>query len=69
MTLSRSLVLVALIAAVSVSACGRKADLERPSDAANERARSSGGIGINQPAEPAPVAPAPERRFILDALI
>lgn len=68
MKLSRSLVLVALMAAVATSACGRKADLETPSQAANERARSTGSIGINQPAEPAP-PPAPERPFILDALI
>lgn len=68
MTLSRSILTVALVATVSVAGCGRKADLDRPSDAANDRARSSSGIGINQPAEPAP-APAPDRRFILDPLI
>jgi predicted small lipoprotein YifL len=67
MTLSRSLVLVALMAAVATSACGRKADLETPSQAANDAKRNS-SIGINQPAESA-APPAPERPFILDALI
>ncbi|HEV7416652.1 MAG TPA: lipoprotein [Tianweitania sediminis] len=67
MTLSRSLCLVALVAAFALGGCGRKADLDTPSEAANA-ARQNTGIGINQPAEPAP-PPAPERRFILDPLI
>ena len=69
MTGSRILVLLSLAAALATGACGRKpAELETPSAAANDAKRNAAGIGINQPAEPAP-PPVEERRFILDGLI
>ncbi|MBS9722389.1 hypothetical protein JYU29_16975 [Tianweitania sp. BSSL-BM11] len=70
MTGCRILVFATLAAAVlATSACGRRpAELQSPSQAANETKREGAGIGINQPAAPATVS-APERRFILDPLI
>jgi predicted small lipoprotein YifL len=68
MTLSRSVLAFGLCALVALAGCGRKpAELQTPSQAANDSKRS-GGVGINQPAEPAP-APQQDRPFILDSLI
>ena len=69
MTGSRILVFAALAAVLATGACGRRpADLQTPSQAANDAKREGAGIGINQPAAPA-AEPAQERRFILDSLI
>jgi len=68
MTAARLLLSVALIAAIgTVSACGRRASLDRPSEAQWEADRDA-ARKAGQPAPPRPEAP-PEKRFILDGLI
>ena len=52
-------VVILLLAALSASACGRRADLDRPSVAAAE---ARGGEAGETP-------PQEDRRFILDGLI
>lgn len=69
MTASRLLISITMIVALgAVSACGRRADNERPIDAQweadREAARKAG-----QPAPPKPSRETPERPFILDSLI
>lgn len=69
MTASRLFLSLALIAALgTVSACGRRADNERPADvqweADRDAARKAG-----LPAPPKPSRETPERPFILDSLI
>jgi len=66
MTVSRCLVLLGLAVSLATGACGRKADLDTPSQAANDAKRN--GVAVNQPAQPAP-PPVEDRRFILDSLI
>ena len=53
-------VVILLLAALSASACGRRADLDRPSVVAAAEARG-GEAGETPPQE--------DRRFILDGLI
>lgn len=68
MTPSRLILSTLLILSLaSVSACGRRAALDRPSDARYEREREEAKkAGLPAPARP---PAAPERRFILDGLI
>ncbi|MGB3500592.1 MAG: hypothetical protein WBA44_03145 [Mesorhizobium sp.] len=69
MTVSRLIMTTALIAAVAgVSACGRRAALERPADVQYELDREA-ARKAKQPAPPKPSNDAPDRRFILDGLI
>jgi predicted small lipoprotein YifL len=69
MTLSRLILSAALILAVAgVSACGRRAPLERPIDVQYEKDRED----ARKRRAPAPARPStatPERPFILDGLI
>lgn len=68
MTALRILVSTALIAALGfVSACGRRADLDTPYQAAvdaREEARKAG-----QPVPPEPAKPVEDKPFILDSLL
>jgi predicted small lipoprotein YifL len=69
MTPSRLILSTLLILAVAgVSACGRRAPLERPSDARYEEERDA-ARKARQPAPPKPSRETPERPFILDGLI
>ncbi len=68
MNTSRLLVSTVLILAVlGVSACGRKAPLDSPYQAAVEARREA--QENNQPLPPEPAPPVRDRRFILDGLI
>jgi predicted small lipoprotein YifL len=67
MTASRLILLSVLIAAVGVTACGRRAPLERPADVQYEKEREEARRN-NLPEPPRP-APTPDRRFVLDPLI
>jgi predicted small lipoprotein YifL len=69
MTPSRLILSTLLIVAVAgVSACGRRAPLERPSDARYEEQREA-ARKAGQPAPAKPSQETPERPFILDGLI
>jgi predicted small lipoprotein YifL len=69
MTPSRLILSTLLILAVAgVSACGRRAPLERPSDARYEQEREEARKN-RQPAPAKPSKETPDRPFILDGLI
>lgn len=68
MTGSRILVtLTLLVAMAAVTACGRKAGLDTPYEAA-EQARKD-AEKAKQPLPPEPEKPVKDRKFILDPLI
>ncbi len=68
MTGSRILVTLALLAAVvTVTACGRKAGLDTPYEAA-EQARKD-AEKAKQPLPPEPEKPVKDKKFILDPLL
>ena len=67
MTGSRILLGVLLLAGVALSACGRKAPLDTPYEAAVQARQDAGDAGQPLPAEPQP--PQADRPFILDGLL
>lgn len=62
-----SLTVLLILATAGMSGCGRRGNLDRPSDARYD-AEVEAAKAARQPAPPRP-ASAPERRFILDGLI
>ena len=67
MTGSRILLGVLLLAGVALSACGRKAPLDTPYEAAVQARQDAGDAG--QPLPPEPQPPQADRPFILDGLL
>jgi predicted small lipoprotein YifL len=68
MRAGRFLLLTTVLAALAVtSACGRKAPLDTPYQAALEARREA--AKNNEPLPPEPTPPVRDRRFILDGLI
>jgi predicted small lipoprotein YifL len=68
MRAGRFLLLTTVLAALAVtSACGRKAPLDTPYQAALEARREV--AKNNEPLPPEPTPPVRDRRFILDGLI
>jgi len=67
MRTGRIFVTMAVLAALGLSACGRKAPLDSPYEAAIEARREAEEKGRPLPPEPTP--PVADRRFILDGLI
>ncbi len=68
MTASRFLLSAALIAAMGLTvACGRRADLDTPYQAAAEAREEARKAG--QPVPPEPEKPVEDRPFILDSLL
>lgn len=68
MTAGRLLLTMAMVAALALTAaCGRRAPLDSPYEAAIEARRVAEEEGKPLPPEPAP--PVTERPFILDRLI
>ena len=68
MTAGRMLVALALVAAMAtVTACGRKAGLDTPYEAAVEARKEAGRN--KEPLPPEPVKPDADKPFILDKLI
>ena len=63
----RSVLLLALAGTLALSACGRKAPLDTPYQAAVDARREAEQNREPLPPEPAP--PVKDRRFILDGLI
>lgn len=62
------LTILIVLAVAGVSACGRRAALERPSDVRYEQEREAAKkAGLPAPEKPA--SDVPERPFILDGLI
>lgn len=59
--------MVAAAAATALSACGRRAPLDTPYQAAIEARKQAQEDG--NPVPPAPPPPVEDRRFILDGLI
>lgn len=59
---------VLILAVAGVSACGRRAPLDRPIDAQFEKDRAA-AREAGQPDPAKPPAEMPDRRFILDGLI
>ena len=69
MTTSRLILSTVLIlAVVGVSACGRRAPLDRPIDAQYEQEKEA-ARKAGRPAPAKPSTETPDRRFILDGLI
>jgi len=62
-----SALLLAFLVASAFSACGRKAPLDTPYEAAVEARKAAEENG--DPVPPAPAKPAEDRPFILDSLI
>ena len=68
MTAGRMLVTLALVTAMAaVSACGRKAGLDTPYEAAVQARKDA--EKAKQPLPPEPQKPDPDKPFILDRLI
>lgn len=67
MTASRICALIALSAALALAACGRKANLDTPYDAAIEARKQA--ERDDKPLPPEPEKPVEDRPFILDGLI
>ena len=68
MTGNRTFVALVLVAAViTVSACGRKSDLDTPYDAAVQARKDAQKAG--EPLPPEPQKPVEDKPFILDKLI
>lgn len=68
MTGNRLLTTLVLLAAIgAVSACGRKAPLDSPYDAAVQARKDA--QKANEPLPPEPVKPVVDKPFILDGLI
>lgn len=68
MTGNRLLTTLVLLAAIgAVSACGRKAPLDLPYDAAVQARKDA--QKANEPLPPEPVKPVVDKPFILDGLI
>jgi len=63
----RSVLLLALAGTLALSACGRKAPLDTPYQAAVDARREA--AENNEPLPPEPTPPVKDRRFILDGLI
>jgi predicted small lipoprotein YifL len=58
---------LALLAGVALAACGRKAPLDTPYEAAVQARKDAGDAG--QPLPPEPEEPRTDRPFILDGLL
>jgi len=63
----RSVLLLALAGTLALSACGRKAPLDTPYQAAVDARREA--EQNREPLPPEPTPPVQDRRFILDGLI
>ena len=67
MTARRTLTLVMLGLALGLAACGRKAPLDSPYEAAVDARKEA--ERNDQPVPPAPETPVEDRPFILDGLL
>ena len=67
MTARRTLTLVMLCLALGLAACGRKAPLDSPYEAALDARKEA--ERNDQPVPPAPEKPVEDRPFILDGLL
>ena len=67
MTGSRIFVTLVLLAAVTVSACGRKAPLDTPYEAQVQARKDAEAAG--EPLPPEPVKPKTDKPFVLDPLL
>lgn len=65
-TLTRTVLLVAALS-VALTACGRRASLDTPYEAARDARREASRN--NEPLPPEPEPPVKDRPFILDGLI